>query len=206
MFKKIRGIVLGALIVLLIGVPFIVHCLFKVESQNVFWRAEWSAGEFLAYYGSILSFVATTMLSALALWQNEVIRKESNKHTALLEEMEQNKHAPYFVITNIEEKNRHSNIIIKITNITDNIALDIRIFERQNSFNRRVCFDEAYEIINAHDNIEIRLENGVMGRKDLLFMEIQCSNIYGNKFFFLVKGNYCHENNAFKFSAFRLKN
>lgn len=206
MFQKIKEIIIGCLLILLIGVPFIVHCLYKIKSSNVFWIAEWSAGEFLAYYGSVLSFIATIMLSTLALWQNEIIRKESNRHTALLEEMEQNKYSPYFVITNIGEKNGHSNIIINISNITDNIALDIRILEKEDSFNRRVCFDEVYEILNAHDNMDIQLGNGVIGREDLLLMEIQCINIYGNKFSFLVRGNYSYDNYAFKFNVFRLKN
>ena len=89
--NKHKIIIIVILLILLIGVPLITHCLFKINSNNSFWVSAWSAGEFLSFYGSVLSFVATVILSILALWQNEIIRAESNKHTELLEEMEKNK-------------------------------------------------------------------------------------------------------------------
>lgn len=50
--------------------------------------AEWDAGDALGYYGAILSFIATVVLGALALYQNRIIKTESDKKTALAEEQE----------------------------------------------------------------------------------------------------------------------
>lgn len=96
MLKITKRKIVLLFILFLVGIPFGIHCLFKLKSPTSFFIAEWSAGEFLSYYGSFLSFGATVILSALALWQNEIIRSESNKHTILLEQMEINKCCPFF--------------------------------------------------------------------------------------------------------------
>lgn len=207
MFQKIKKAVLvGLLSLLAVGGPLLVHYLFKLKTSNIFWVAEWSAGEFLSYYGSVLSFGSTIILSGLALWQNDMIRKESNKHTAMLTEMEQNKCCPFFKVMCIGEKNMHSNIIIKVSNITDNIALDVKILEMQKSFKGKDNFEKSYEILNSNDSIEVPLGNGAMDNKEVLLMEIQCNNIYGNKFSFNVKGEYNYESKGFEFKVIRLNN
>lgn len=203
MFQKIKVIFAICLSILIIGVPFLVHCLFKIKASNAFWIAEWSAGEFLSFYGSVLSFGATVILSVLALWQNDVIRKESNRYTAILREMEQNKSCPFIKVRCIAEQSMHSNLTVEIINITDNIALDIKVLEMQGSFKRKNCFEESYEILSPHDSIKILLGNGAMDSKDMLLMEIQCNNIYGNRVFFHVNGEYSHQNKIYEFKVFR---
>jgi len=204
MLQKIKKIAVVCFFILLVGVPLLVHCLFKIKVSNAFWVAEWSAGEFLSFYGSVLSFGATVILSILALWQNDVIRKESNKHTNILKEMEQNKSCPFIKVRCIEEKNMHANIILEISNITDNIALDMKILEMQRSFKRKTCFEESYEILSPHDSIKIALGNGAMETRDVLLMEIQCNNIYGNKVIFRVKGEYSYQNKIYEFKVIKL--
>ena len=55
-----KHIVWGLLIsFLLIGVPFVIHALFKLHPSNPFFSAEWSAGDVLLFYGSILAAVGT---------------------------------------------------------------------------------------------------------------------------------------------------
>lgn len=49
---------------------FTIHILFKVRTNIDILNAEWSAGEFLNYFGSFMSFIGTVSLGALALWQN----------------------------------------------------------------------------------------------------------------------------------------
>lgn len=58
---------------------FIVHYLFKWHSGIDFIVAEWSAGELLEYIGTILSFVGTIILGALALQASQKANKLSEK-------------------------------------------------------------------------------------------------------------------------------
>ena len=46
------------------GVPLIIHILFKLHPNIDFFVAEWTAGELLSYYGSILAFLGTVILGA----------------------------------------------------------------------------------------------------------------------------------------------
>lgn len=91
--NKFLIILLSALI--LVGIPLTIHVLFKMTSSASFWAAEWSAGEFLSYYGAILAFIGTVALGALALHQNEVFSKQNDKLMQL-------QNVPYFSYVNFE--------------------------------------------------------------------------------------------------------
>ena len=77
--------------VIIFGVPLIIHVLFKIKAPNSFWVAEWSAGDLLSYYGSILAFLGTVVLGILALYQNHIIKIEADRRTELLEQREYEK-------------------------------------------------------------------------------------------------------------------
>ena len=69
---KIWVAIISLLIIL--GVPLLIHILYKIKAPNAFFVAEWSAGELLSYYGSILAFLGTVVLGVLALYQNHIIK------------------------------------------------------------------------------------------------------------------------------------
>ena len=87
--KALFIIICVMIFVALIGVPFAINLLFKVDTKINAFQAEWSAGDALGYYGSVLSFLGTVILGALALYQNHMIKEEADKKAALLEEKEQ---------------------------------------------------------------------------------------------------------------------
>ena len=60
----------------------IVHFLFKYDSGNDLIRAEWTAGDVLAYIAGFLAFIGTISLGALALWQNQQIYKQHMENLA----------------------------------------------------------------------------------------------------------------------------
>lgn len=93
--KKHLLLIILFLLVAMTGVPLIIHVLFKIYPNNSFWIAEWSAGEFLSYYGAILSFVGTVALGALALYQNDLFKKQNDKIMQL-------QNVPYFSHVNLE--------------------------------------------------------------------------------------------------------
>lgn len=187
--KQKRKIII-ILIILLVGVPFIVHCLFKINSGDSFWVSAWTAGEFLAYYGSMLSFVSTIILSILVLWQNEMIRNESNKHTELLEEMEKSKCCPFFSISFISEKVNHSSIEIEIQNISENIAIDIQLIEINGTLKRKNKFVEFLGNLKPQDTLRVNLGNEFLEDKEIIQMLIQCKDIYGSNRSYAVRGGF----------------
>lgn len=83
---KIFVVVLSFFIIL--GIPFLIHVLFKIHPKNDFWVAEWTAGDLLGYYGAILAFIGTVVLGMLALYQNHIIKVESDRRAELLEQRE----------------------------------------------------------------------------------------------------------------------
>lgn len=101
--------------------------LFKIPATFEIIAAEWSAGEFLSYYGTILTCLSTLILSGLALWQNHVIKKANEAHTFLLERMEKEKVAPHVIIEKTVCLRASSSIELQICNVSDNLAQDIVI-------------------------------------------------------------------------------
>ena len=70
--KRHKVFVIICFVIIVIGVPFAIHCLFKIHPTEDydFFVAEWSAGELLQYYGGVLAFSGTVILGALSLHQN----------------------------------------------------------------------------------------------------------------------------------------
>lgn len=63
-------------LLLLVVVPLSIHCLFKISSDG-FFSAEWTAGDALAFGGSILGFIGTVVLGSVAVWQNKQLRNDN---------------------------------------------------------------------------------------------------------------------------------
>ena len=105
---------------IVIGVPFIFHCLFKLHPTEKFsfFVAEWSAGELLQYYGGVLAFAGTVILGALSLHQNEIIKQESDKRIAMQEKREHDSNMPRFRVKFLYCSGGHSNMKVKIENIS----------------------------------------------------------------------------------------
>lgn len=124
---KIATIVIAVIIflVVVVGVPFGINCLFKISARNELLKAEWTAADVLTYYGGILAFLSTVILSVLALWQNHVIKEANEAHTELLERLEREKYAPFIKIYNPMSNGQA--IKFYIENISDNIAQKIEI-------------------------------------------------------------------------------
>lgn len=100
-FKKHRvlfALICVVILLLLMGIPFVINILFKINTTTDIFVAEWSAGDALGYYGAILSFLGTVVLGALALYQNHIIKTEADKKAALAEEQERAENMPRFFL------------------------------------------------------------------------------------------------------------
>lgn len=65
--KKHKALICIGVLFLIVGVPLIIHLLFKIDTNILFFQAEWTAGDVLQYYASILAIIPTTLLSIVAL-------------------------------------------------------------------------------------------------------------------------------------------
>lgn len=127
-----KGIVKKVVITLLFaifGVPLIINVLFKIKAPFEIFDAEWYAEDALSYYGSVLAFLGTAAFSALALWQNHVIKTENDKYLELKEKREKEKNAPFFVAQGTSCFGNGGNLSLTIENKTDNIAKDVSIYD-----------------------------------------------------------------------------
>lgn len=108
--------------IILIGIPFVINLLFKANININIFKAEWSAGDVLSYYGAVLSFIGTVILGALALYQNHIIREES-KQKEHIENM------PKFHLMFGGSHGFCCKLGIKVKNISPNIAYNVNIYD-----------------------------------------------------------------------------
>ena len=131
-FKKHWFTVLIFIVLLLfavIGVPFLINLTFSIPALCNFINVDWEAKDALSYYGSALGFIGTVIFSGLALWQNHIIKTESDKHTKILEQMEVQKNMPVFHFAANSMTGNCKQLSLYIENISDNIATEIHISE-----------------------------------------------------------------------------
>ena len=110
-----------------VGVPLLINWAFSIPAWCDFFAVDWDAKDALSYYGSALGFIGTVIFSGLALWQNHVIKTESDKHTDLLEEMERKKNMPIIYFGSNACSGNCMQLGFHVRNISDNIALDMLI-------------------------------------------------------------------------------
>ena len=52
-------------------VPLLINVLFKVNFNIPLLQSEWTAGDALNFYGSVLSFIGTITLGTISVWQTK---------------------------------------------------------------------------------------------------------------------------------------
>lgn len=199
-FKKHKFLVIVILFCILVGGPFVIHCLFKIQlsEKYSFFIAEWTAGELLQYYGGGLAFLGTIILGALSLYQNDIIKQESDKRIELQEKREHDANMPRFRVKHLLCNGNLSNMVVTIENISDNVANDILVF--------RICVVKGsdvvwsypnsvhYEVIRANDSIEVGLRTEAVQEKGVsIQFDFKCKDKYGDEHVYHVWG-FCETN------------
>lgn len=64
------------LVIMIIGIPLIIHSMFYFVASSPYFVARWSAGDFLTYISSIIVGSATVFLGAIVILQNKSFRLE----------------------------------------------------------------------------------------------------------------------------------
>ena len=179
--------------VALFGVPFLIHLLFKVNIKAEILQAEWSAGEFLGYYGAVLSFIGTVVLGALALYQNHIIKAEADKKAAILEEQERIENMPKFHMRNLGASGFCGSLRISINNVSNNIAYDVDVYDIKIKAGSKTIWESqdtyASPVINPQKNIVLNLKSPASNEKGevVLYATMSCKDKYYQKHEYLMK-------------------
>ena len=198
--KKHKIFVFIIAITVTLGVPVIIHIVFKIDSGISFLEAEWEAGDVLAYYGSILSFIGTVVLGALALYQNKLIKEESEKRADIKDKMEYEINIPRF---RIDEKGYCSrgnaeNLRFVINNFSGNPARYIKIYDIKITLDNKLIYEDNNDInhdnINPRESIEIQLQNPAIKTDGCIFsMKMQCYDKFSRQHNYEINGEYTKE-------------
>lgn len=182
-------------LLIILGVPLVIHLLFKLHPSSDFFVAEWTAGEALGYYGSILSFIGTVVLGFLALYQNQVIKEESDKREAMLMKMEHEKDMPKFTATAHLTHGNCSELSFYLENISENIATEVKLhgFTIQTLDGKTIWrAEKSFRIpsLPAYQKHDISLSNPGLQRDRFLLGHMECKDKYNDTHCYELRGEY----------------
>ena len=146
---------------IIIGVPIGIHCIFDVPAPVEWLEAEWNREDVLSYYGDVLGFLGTVALSSLALWQNHIIKKESENREDLLRKMEYDKNMPILNWRNTSWSGSCGELKVTVENISENPANEVAVRDL-------VIKNQKGEIISESQKATPEFK-GVAGREKVMF-------------------------------------
>lgn len=168
---------------LTIVVPLVINICF-IKKASIWWMAaEWEAGSALEYYGAVLGFLSTTLLSVLALYQNYEIKKESDARQELLERMEYEKEMPLFRIKNLLCNGNYGNLHLTMLNISDNVAYDLKVsnFKVEDATGAVICESKdvklkRMELLGKVENEIEFVNDSFLGKNLKLTFQLMCKD------------------------------
>ncbi|MBQ2982440.1 MAG: hypothetical protein IJD58_10030 [Lachnospiraceae bacterium] len=202
--KKHKIIIVVIIIANIFLIPFIIHILFKIEAVNDFFVAEWTAGELLGYYGAVLSFLGTVILGALSLYQNHLLKIETDKRTALLEEREYERNMPKFRVAQTASNGENSNLRIRVWNITENRATDIKVYDIEMLIKDEVVWKSnkgfSRVTLSEKEDLVVDLDNPIVSDiNTIVVMKMKCNDKYFEPHNYIVRGTIDEKSKHFVF-------
>ena len=201
--KKYKALIILTTIIILLGIPFLIHVLFKIKlSEECFITAEWSAGELLGYYGAILTFLGTLVLGFLALHQNQLIKEESDKYTQLMLAKELERNVPRFSVTVVSMLGWADKLEFYLENISENVANNIVISNAKIlTADSNIYWEGDNQItlamIPSASSSKITLGNPEIKEVGSFFkIEMSCKDKYNDTHSYLITGE-CNGKNEF---------
>jgi len=98
--KKYMVAIIIVFIAFAVATPFIINCLYMIGRNLPEPNTAFSASDMIVLYGSILTFIGTTTLGAVAVYQG----RKSQKLAENMQQLEQAKFAPIFSVTKVEKR------------------------------------------------------------------------------------------------------
>ena len=175
------------------GVPLLINWAFTSPAVCDFFVVNWEAKDALSYYGSVLGFIGTAIFSGLALWQNHIIKTESDRRAQIAEKMEQQKHLPILTVSPQSSNGNCMNLSFGIRNLSENVALDVVISKVQIINNDGTEFwtrEKEQKITHITSEIvSIQLNNPSLTSIDQVFyFRLTYKDKFGESHSFLVEG------------------
>ncbi len=188
MSKKHKKYIIVVAMLLILGIPTVINLMFKIPSIELF-AAEWTAGDALDFYGTVLSFISTTVLSVIALWQNNVIKKESDRHTARLEEWEKARSWPILICKAVGSLGGCSELSFEVINTTNNIALNlivsnIHITGLRGDYLWQDSNVYCKEVLTNNEGLRIKLNNPMMDEQMEIHFDVGYEDVLGEPYQF----------------------
>ena len=191
--KQTVAITIFSALLIIFIIPIIINACFKFSAPCELLDPEWEASNVLAYYGSVLGFLGSVLLSALALYQNYEIKKESDAKQALLEKMAYEKDMPLFMIRN---STWGGNVSLLLINVSDNVAYDLEVgeFTVENEKGDCICKSKEASVRNGKifggEDTVIDFKNDYfVGEKIKLYFQMKCKDKFGNTHTYMVSSD-----------------
>ena len=198
--RVLFSLICVVILLLLIGIPFVINILFKINASTDIFVAEWSAGDSLGYYGAILSFLGTVVLGALALYQNHIIKTEANKKAAFAEEQERAENMPRFYMRFQGASGFCGSLKFAIMNVSNNIAYSINVYDIKIKDGVKTIWEysDTYSapVINPQKELSIQTKSPATNETGefTLFATMSCMDKYDDKHEYILKMTCRHPN------------
>lgn len=189
MKKNIKLVIFIALlsVVSFLIIPLFINISFKINAPTNILVAEWGAADALNYYGSILTYLGTSILSVIALYQNHMLKKSNDQHIANVERLEKIKNSPVLVATNISSLANKSKIEFRVSNISEHLAQDVEVYnftiisnDNKKLWSSSEKFSKPY--LYSRENLIVKLSNDIIKEDNVkLSFSVRFSDKYGNK-------------------------
>lgn len=170
--KNHKGKAIAIIIAMFIVPMIVVHLLFKWKTDIYLVQADWNSGDVLTYIGGFYSFLGTTILSILAIWQNDVINKKNDEYNKKLQEIEIKLNMPIFDIPGKGQSTNgdHSDFRLSLRNVSPNPAL-------QASFSNMTIYDSQDKMIVTSSDVE--LSDTVLSENTLIDVKYKNGAVFG---------------------------
>ena len=198
--RVLFSLICVVILLLLIGIPFVINILFKINASTDIFVAEWSAGDSLGYYGAILSFLGTVVLGALALYQNHIIKTEADKKAAFAEEQERAENMPRFYMRFQGASGFCGSLKFAIMNVSNNIAYSINVYDIKIKDGVKTIWEysDTYSapVINPQKELSIQTKSPATNETGefTLFATMSCMDKYDDKHEYILKMTCRHPN------------
>lgn len=133
--------------VIIVAIPFIINESYKINSGYI---TMWGASDVLSFYGTLLSFIGTVALGALALFQNKQANEINQRLSSLEKERFKLELQPFVLVTNWKlEIEEVIDVIVKPKKLC--FQIENKQFENLNCFCLSIIFtntSNTYALVN----------------------------------------------------------
>lgn len=218
------------LIVFIIIIPLIINWLYHKEAPFEFFYVDYDISSILGYYGSILTFIGTSVLGGITIYQNHLSQKKTDDINRLTIELQKKsmamaelsyketkseeirKNTPKFELVNDGCYGRYKHLYGNLKNISNITASRIKSisFEIFDSENKLIMTSDKVKIkdfsISSGQETKVEFYNDEINfNKITIKWSFQCEGPDGNTYYY--RANLFKENiHEFKVEPWEVKN